>query len=130
MKAPIGTDQLKGFGPLHRIAAERLTVLGQPFVATGTGCWPFAGCFRTDVFEEIRDRTIENAGDVEQTTRTDSIVPALVFLDLLERYSDIAGQLFLADMKERTSQLDPFADMYVNRIRTAATRPGLLAFRA
>jgi hypothetical protein len=52
-------------------------------------------------------------------------MPTFVLLHLLERHSDIARQLLLADMEERTPQFDPFADVNVDRIRTAAARARL-----
>jgi hypothetical protein len=50
---------------------------------------------------------------------------AFVFLDLLESDADVAGKLFLADMQQRPPELDPFADVDINRVGTAAPRAGL-----
>ena len=77
--------------------------------------------FLAQALVEIRDRRVQHARDLIETTRRDAIDAALVFVRLLVGDTDHLGQLLLGQPQHDAPFADARADMVVDRCRRAAS---------
>jgi hypothetical protein len=110
----IGTDQFDRFRALQPLARLH-------FARARLGAAGF------EIAEEMRNRHVQDIGDLRQPRCTDPIGAALVFLDLLEGEPERSGERLLVHPDQQPSRADAGADMNIDRVghaRPAAVSRG------
>jgi hypothetical protein len=73
-------------------------------------------------FEKVRSRHLEDSADLLQSAGPDAVRALLVFLNLLERQSDVAAEDLLGYVDLDPPHPDAAADVNIDRIRARAQR--------
>ena len=76
--------------------------------------WAARGLFARSIFEEERDRDIQNIGDVLKAAGADTVRALFVFLDLLEADADVNRQLLLRQAEQTAPTAQTLAQVKID----------------
>src|SRR5262249_28794795 len=112
----VGANELERLAPCHRIRLElRRLVLGQAAQPAGRTRRNAGG----HLLEEIRDRNIQHASQIEEAARPNPVGAALVLLHLLKGQANRLPELLLTHPEQGAAEPQAAADMNVDRIGVA-----------